>query len=226
MTPNKSVTPRKIVSKVRMNNYGPGPQIANVNDGGNVTINYVFNGIPYQQSRAEVECMLEEMYGIRPINASNASISHSADWANLSRVEFCLFVLDNAVYDSGTFSIAKTRALIHTHNREKYRHLSPSVIDEILLMPCIFAKRNEYYKLSNPNAEALLGKVIDIIRQEATITFRFDVYAHFPQQVINDNIKFFGLLGNDLKTQLDEEHWSIRTGDLLKVVQELGITIL
>ena len=71
----------------------------------------------------------------------------------------------------------------------------------------------------------MLGKVIDIIKQEATIAFRFDVYAHFPQQVINDNIKLFGLLGNDLKTQLDEEHWSIRDGDLLKVVQELGITI-
>ena len=65
--------------------------------------------------------MLEEMYGIRPINPS---ISHSADWAKLSRVQFCLFVLDNAVYDSGTFSIAKTRALSHTHNREKYRHPS------------------------------------------------------------------------------------------------------
>ena len=185
MTPNKSVMSRKNTTKISMRNYGPGPQIANVNDGGSVIIN-VFNGIPYHQSRAEVEYMLEEMYGIRPINPS---ISHSADWAKLSRVQFCLFVLDNAVYDSGTFSIAKTRALSHTHNREKYRHLSPTIIDEILLMPCIFAKRNEYYKLSNPNAEALLGKVIDIIKQEATIAFRFDVYAHFPQQVINDNIK-------------------------------------
>lgn len=204
--------------QTQVNNYGPGPQILNNSGPVNNTVIVIANGITYTQDLALVKDLLKDLYNVR-----ENSILPVPDWRRLSRTHFCLFVLDNGVYDAGVFAIAKTRALEYTPDREKYRHLGPLVIDEILKMPCIFAKRNSYYKLADKNVDVLLGRVTDIIKQEATITFRFEVYSHFPQQIINDNLRYLDILGNDLMSQLDREHWSIRNGDLIKKLEEIGV---
>ena len=92
-------------------------------------------------------------------------------------------------------------------------------------MPCLFAQRNDDFKNAASNQLIKIGQITDIIRQGMNLKFSIEKHGCFKQQIVNENISRFGLLYNDLRNQLDEEHWSIRKGNLPQIIQELGIEI-
>ncbi len=219
-----------MMQTLKMINNGSGAQIGNLN--GNLYTSNVTVCLDkeYKQVVSEViknlitnfgEAMIKSM--IEKVGTYNNILSgiNSVEWERLDHKHFCLFVLENAIYDSGTFSIAKTKALKYTPDREYYRRLTVELIEEIIQMPCIFATRNNEYGRADPDTDVVVGCVTDVVKQEGTIAFKFNAYQHFPQQIINDNIRRFNLLGKNLRTQLDEEHWSIRNGDLIEAIKNL-----
>lgn len=92
-------------------------------------------------------------------------------------------------------------------------------------MPCIFAKRNKDYKSANASHPALLGRITAINVQHETIKLCFTGFQAIPQQVLNQNITLLGLAYSALRNELDEEHWSIKDGNLPGVMTRLNITV-
>ncbi|MBR6671128.1 MAG: hypothetical protein IKL31_10400 [Ruminococcus sp.] len=77
-------------------------------------------------------------------------------------------------------------------------------------------------------SEAILyncGEIRSLGRVDHNIRFRFITCGRLRQQFINDNIRSFNLLTTTVRNQLDEEHWSIRTGNLLQIADAVGIEI-
>ena len=72
---------------------------------------------------------------------------------------------------------------------------------------------------------SFVGRLTDITCQSENIRFRFVTCGKLRQQFINDNIRSFNLLTTTVRNQLDEEHWSIRTGNLLQIADAVGIEI-
>ena len=72
---------------------------------------------------------------------------------------------------------------------------------------------------------AYLGKLTGVTPQGDNVKFCFDIFEKFKQQLINENIRLFNLQETTLRNQLDEVHWSIRTGNLLEIIDNLGIEI-
>ncbi len=103
--------------------------------------------------------------------------------------------------------------------------LTYPIVEELKQMPCIFAVRNQEYKKTAENHPALLGKLTDVTCQGENIRFRFTCFKPISQQLINEHIREFGLRSTTVRNQLDEEHWSIRSGNLIDVVSRMGITI-
>lgn len=154
--------------------------------------------------------------------------SHAAEWALLNQARFNVFVLENERYDCGSFCIARRVALAKNtlpDYRDYYRPLTPVLIQELLNMPCIFAVRNQSFKRAPDHYPAFVGRLTDITCQSENIRFRFVTCGKLRQQFINDNIRSFNLLTTTVRNQLDEEHWSIRTGNLLQIAAAVGIEI-
>ena len=152
--------------------------------------------------------------------------SYAMEWASLSHERFCLFVLDNENYRDGWFAIAKDHALHkYTTDKDYYCPLTPSLIAEILEMPCIFAKRNSHHTTTESDHPVVYGRLTKIIPQGSVIRFQFDRFKVDYQETINRNMARYGLIAKPLHNQLDEEHWCIRTGNLPQVLSDLGITI-
>ena len=130
-----------------------------VNQGDGIQIQQNHGPINVNVNGSELTELLSRMFGCRP---TGNFVTHAVEWASLSRTHYCLFVLENEDYSDGVFSIAKDRALQkHTPKgiRDKYRMLNPVNIDELRRMPCIFAKRNMYYKRTEPHHPALVGRI-------------------------------------------------------------------
>ena len=165
---------------------------------------------------------------LRHIIGNQQTVSHAAEWALLNQERFSVFVLENERYDCGSFCIGRRVAL--TKNTlpdygEYYRPLTQPLIQELLNMPCIFAVRNPNFKRVPEHYPAFVGRLTEIICQSENIRFRFVTCGRLRQQFINDNIRSFNLLTSTVRNQLDEEHWSIRTGNLLKIADAVGIEI-
>lgn len=164
---------------------------------------------------------------LRMLGSQQPSASHAAEWASLDTDRYNVFVIENEKYDCGAFCIGRRVALKNTkpEHKDYFRPLTDSLIQELLNMPCLFTVRNFNYK-SIPNYyPAFLGKLNSIQCQGENIKFSFPPFAQLRQQFINDNIKAFGLLSRTVRNQLDEEHWSIRSGNLLQIAANLGIEI-
>lgn len=150
-------------------------------------------------------------------------VSHTAEWAQLSTQRYNLFVLEGESYTSGSFSIKENDALKHTKPELK-KQFSPLGSD-LLCMPCIFAAKNPNFKNAPNYLVAHVGKLTEIRTQGENIKFCFEKYEKFTQQLINADMRHFNLLENELRNQLDEVHWSIIEGNLLEIIDELGIEI-
>ena len=155
-------------------------------------------------------------------------VSHAVEWAALRTDCFNLFVLENERYNCGAFAISKARALkkyISEEYARLYRFLDPTAISMIIEMPCIFTMRNKFFRHSGNTQPAALGRLTSVTRQLDNIRFTFEIFQPIPQQVINDNLYAFNLAHSALRNELDEEHWSIKPGNLQDIIARLGIDV-
>lgn len=168
---------------------------------------------------------VENMY--TDSHARLSSADARLEWQRLNSEAFCLFVSKGETYSGDSFSIAKSCALQYTakNHREYYNVIFPNIIEEIEQMPCLFAERNADFRRAASNQFVTIGRITGIIRQGVSLRFGIKKYGYFKQQLVNDNVSHFGLLHNDLRTQLDVEHWSIRSGSLQQIISELNIGI-
>ncbi len=147
----------------------------------------------------------------------NSSVDYALEFANLNTDAFCLFVAKNETYSGKSFSIPISIALKYTV--EEYRDLN--AVSRIKQLPCIFAQRNNDFLQADTNQLAVLGRICDFYYDDKFIKISFEKYGYFKQQAINKNIDDFGLLYNDLRNQLDEDHWSICKGNLYQIIEKL-----
>ena len=201
--------------------------VANVTASGDaVAVGVVYGDIVNNQLSPEMMAQWQTIFGwAQSQMQQQQTISHAMEWAGLNHEKFCLFVLDNETYKAGAFSIAKSRALKYSPDRERFLPLTEELRAEIRQMPCIFAKRNQTYKCTTPDHPVIYGRITEIIPQAATIKFCFEPFKTAYQQTINENISLYGLLSTTLRNQLDEEHWCIRNGNLQQVLLNLGIRV-
>ena len=160
--------------------------------------------------------------------AGEQAESHAAEWALLNTERYNVFVLENEKYDCGAFYIGRRVALAKNtlpEHRDYYKPLTPTLVQEIMNMPCLFAIRNPSFKKAPVHYPALVGKLTEVTCQGETIKCKFVTCGKLPQQFINDNIRIFGLLSSTVRNQLDEEQWSIRSGNLLQIADSIGVEI-
>lgn len=189
-------------------------------DGG-TAIGQVLGDVRIDATEAMVAQIVAKMIGEK-------NESHAAEWALLNTERFNVFVLENERYDCGCFSVAKRIALTKNTRPEHsdyFRSLKPPLIQELMNMPCLFAVRNQNFKRAPEHYPAFVGKLTEIVPQGDCIKFRFVSCGKFRQQFINENIHLFNLLSSTIRNQLDEEHWSIRSGNLLEIADQIGIEI-
>ena len=180
------------------------------------------------QGDVRLEMGQEAITLLQQILGTQQPASHAAEWALLDTERFNVFVLENEKYDCGAFSIGR-RVALNEHTLEEYRtHFLPltdPLIQELLNMPCLFAIKNQDFMTAAEYCPAFLGKLTQVQCQGENIRFRFVSFGNFRQQFINDNIRAFRLGVATVRNQLDVEHWSIRTGNLLKIAADMGIEI-
>lgn len=162
---------------------------------------------------------------------SPAPVSHAMEWASLDKQSYCLFVLEEEVYNgtNGTFSVAKACALREPMCEEiieKYRELNAEQKEAIKKMPCIFARRNEEYKNAGVCQVAYIGRLTDIYVQDETIKFYFTAFASVSQQLLNEQADDLGIWHVPLRNELDYEHWSIINRNLIQALAGLGVSVL
>lgn len=197
-------------------NQGNGIQV-----GSNMgTLNLNFSGVT-----PETIASLAAMFSMQP---AQQKVSHAIEWASLSTSNYCLFVLENEEYNNGAFSIAKNKALQNytpPGYKERYNVLTPYAVEELISMPCIFAKRNIYYGYTEDSHPALIGRIRDIRVQRETIKICFSGFQGIPQQLLNQNIGLLNMVSSSLRNELDEEHWAIKNCNLLDVMAQLGVAV-
>lgn len=163
-----------------------------------------------------------------PLGNPQPQVSHIAEWTQLNRSIFNVFVLRNEKYDRESFSISKRVALTQLtpgYYQDYFRPLTSALIGELLNMPCIFAIKNDDYMTAYEGCPAFLGKLKEIRCQEETIRFEFEAFCAFKSKFINEHIRDFNLGVTTVRNQLDVEHWSIREGNLIQIAENLGLEI-
>lgn len=202
----------------------PNPSVL-VNQGDGVQIKENYGDININIDEQALAKVLSSMFGVSP---TDKPITHTVEWASLSRDYYCLFVLENEEYKGGVFSIAKDRALqkyTPREVREKYRTLLQDSIAELKQMPCIFAKCNMYYKRTEAYHPFLAGRICNIIPQGEEIKIYFSGFQPFPQQTLNQNIKLLHMASASMRNELDEEHWAIKQCNLIDAFVSMGLEI-
>lgn len=155
-------------------------------------------------------------------------VSYAFEWSRLSTEKYNLFVLENEEYDHGVFSISKNCAITRytsQEDMERFRYLDANAIRELCEMPCIFAKRNAFYNHTEDNHPAVVGRLEKIMNQGETIKFVFKGFQAISQQLLNDNLGALGIARAALRNEFDEEHWSIKPGNLQTILTNLGVII-
>lgn len=176
----------------------------------------------------EYAAQLSSIFKGMPVALPEDHASHIEEWNELSKTRYNLFVLENEEYECGMFSIPRDVSICRYMQREDidlFRLLSDGNKNDIFNMPCIFAKRNLDFRTTDENHPALLGRISDIAVQRSNLKIRFTGYQPIRQQLLNENPEIFGLATSALRTELDEEHWSIKRINLIHAIEQLGIKV-
>lgn len=174
--------------------------------------------------RQTVEQMLASGQPVQEV----PSVSHSIEWNTLNRERFNVFVLENEEFNCNIFYMSKAKSMEQYTEEEdykRYRMLTPEAVIELCSMPCIFAKRNHYYNRTDDSHPAFLGKIRAIKNQGENIRFEFEAFQTVSQQTLNENVVLLGIAYAALRNEFDEEHWSIKRGNLIQALANLGIEI-
>lgn len=179
--------------------------------------------------------ILQKMYGLLERIDQNTTPaaqpvkeSHLAEWGTLDKSRYCLFVLENENYATGSFSIPKKKALKYTDDftKDNLFKLTPADIEMIKTMPCIFAIRNMDYKKTDESFPSMVGRITDICIQGDNIKFSFQSYQPaFQQRLLNENLQELKLKESYCRNQLDEEHWAVVECNLIEACFKLGIKV-
>lgn len=151
------------------------------------------------------------------------------DWEKLSHERFCLFVIENEEYNTGSFCIPLKKALMYTDDFTKTALINLRDNDkvEIKKMPCIFAMKNRAFKRTDDGFPFMVGKINEIEIQDDNIKFSFSTFQPaFEQNILNRNTRALGLVEKTYRNQLDDLHWSIINRDLIKIGREIGIVVM
>lgn len=137
-----------------------------------------------------------------------------------------LFVLDGDNLTGRSFAIPKQCALrnyIQAEVRERFLSLSP--MDQMVLtnIPSIFSTVNRRERRTDPEHQALLGRITDIRLQSHDVRFQWKPYCMFPQQILNQNESLFDIWTAPATNELSDEHWTIKQIPLLKRLQSVGV---
>lgn len=217
----KQLIPQKIATAI---SKSPNTSVL-VNQGDGIQIQENHGAININVNEQILAKFLPTMFGSVP---TDKPVTHVIEWTSLSRTHYCLFVLENEEYKDGVFSIAKDRSLqkyTPKNVRDKYRMLRPEDILELKQMPCIFAKRNMYYRKTEVYHPFLIGRIIDIIPQGEVIKIYFNGFQAFSQQLLNHNSKALHIASASMRNELDEEHWAIKQCNLIKTFAQMNIEI-
>lgn len=174
---------------------------------------------------SEMMLMLQQLFnGMKP----GQTITHAIEWASLSKTHFNIFVLEKEEFNCGMFTIPKTVSLnryMYTEDIDSFLSLNSAAQDRLKQMPCIFAKRNMQFKHTDPNHPAVLGRITDITVQRDNIRISFAAFQAVPQQMLNEHTTELCLVCASLRNEFDEEHWSVKRGNLTQFLDNLGIVI-
>ena len=142
----------------------------------------IFQGMtPVAQGSAEIHAATSSLQPQATTDPQLIPIQHAIEWAALDSECYCLFVLENEEYNYGAFSIAKNVALTkytEESDLEKYRSLNAEAVQSLVGMPCIFAKRNNFYNRTDDLHPAIFGRIREIKNQGGTI--KVDLRASSP----------------------------------------------
>lgn len=161
--------------------------------------------------------------------------SHAIEWASLSHERYCLFVLENETYKTGSFSIPIKKALKYTDDftRDSLIGLTSEDREIIKSMPCIFAIKNKTFKQAADGFPFVVGRITEIAVQGDNIKFSFVTFRPalslnipaFEQRILNENTEKLKLKERPCRNQLDEEHWAVIENDLIEVGRQIGIQV-
>lgn len=208
----------------------PQPQAPmNITASGDATaIGNIYGDVNIEASQELLVKVFQTIVGQQQVQPQQKS--HYVEWIKLDRERFHVFVLDNEDYSGFSFTVSTESALKYTDSQLE-AHFSPLAeqhITELLKMPCLFTVKNESFRTAFQNCPAFLGRLTEIRPQLGKICFDYEIFEtvqKFSQEIINDNIQDFHLVSANVRNQLDEEHWSIRRGDLIQITKDNGIEV-
>jgi hypothetical protein len=148
---------------------------------------------------------------------------------SLDKEFYNLFVIGGEKFNSGSFTVAKDRALvigIEPDVKNQFFYLrDDSVVERILSMPSLFMSENIDFMRSRPGQKTLLGRVTDLEIEVNAIRISFEADIQVFQQSITDISHSLGILGNPGCSELNNTHWTIKRVDLMKILTDTGLLV-
>lgn len=122
----------------------------------------------------------------------------------------------------GTLIIQNDRALSTASTVpqlvDRFRQLTPAMIEELRTFPAVIAAENEHYGRAGDSQVARIGFVTDIRLRQAGISIEYFAVGHVPQSVLNDLHEELDLWGNSRFNELNQTHWALKNVDLFGVL--------
>ncbi len=164
-----------------------------------------------------------KVYEITTINNGSVITSNIIP----STTHYSLFVLENEDYSKGYFLIDKKCSLTKYMDglRDKYGCVTNNNIGLIKKMPCIFANKNNSYKVATPDQFAFFGYIAGIEEDDTTYKIYFSTTCSIEQNKLNQHEALLGIKSKDATNELDIVHWSIKKVNIKKALKSIGIRV-
>ena len=129
----------------------------------------------------------------------------------------------------GSFYALNERSLNSSYTsdyiRDEVHDLNPDAIARIKTFPSIFCAENHLYGKTDDEQKAYYGFVTDVKVQDNGIKIFYRFLNEIQQQVLNDNLFYLGIDGNNRFNELNHTHWAIKRIDLVEALKEIGISV-
>ena len=99
---------------------------------------------------------------------------------------------------------------------------------ELLKIPAVICYENtDYHCKTSPTHKATLAYITDVERNDKTLYVYFKPICLFYQQLLNDNLGFFGLsvTNNGSLCELNTSHWAIKERDIFRSLKRVGVVV-
>lgn len=129
----------------------------------------------------------------------------------------------------GALTIQKDRALSTGSTVpqlvDRFRKLTPAVIEELRTFPAVIAAENKHYGRAGDTQLARIGFVTDIRLRQAGISIEYFAVDHVPQEALNDLHEELDLWGNSRFNELNQTHWALKNVDLFGVLNRANVPL-